>query len=67
MVKSREVLPQPESKFIKTQCPDCGSEQIIFDRASTVVKCNVCGKILVKPTGGKAVIMIKKGRQQVLG
>lgn len=60
MVKNREVLPQPESKFINAQCPDCGSEQIIFDRASTVVKCNVCGKTLVRPTGGKAIIMIKK-------
>jgi small subunit ribosomal protein S27e len=67
MVKSREVLPQPESKFIKIQCPDCGSEQIIFDRASTVVKCNVCGKVLIKPTGGKAAIMIKKSRLQFLG
>ncbi|MEM2143998.1 MAG: 30S ribosomal protein S27e [Candidatus Jordarchaeaceae archaeon] len=67
MVKLREILPQPSSKFIKIQCSDCGSEQIIFDRASTTVKCNVCGRILVKPTGGKATIMIKKSRQQVLG
>lgn len=67
MVRRGEVLPQPGSKFLKIQCPDCGSEQIIFDRASTVVKCNVCGRVLVKPTGGKAAIMIKKSRQQFLG
>ncbi len=66
MVKSREVLPQPKSKFINVQCPDCGSEQVIFSRASTVVKCNVCGKTLVKPTGGKAIITAKRSRQQVL-
>ncbi|MEM3525782.1 MAG: 30S ribosomal protein S27e [Candidatus Jordarchaeaceae archaeon] len=67
MVKLREILPQPASKFIKIQCPDCGSEQTVFDRASTIVRCNVCGKILVRPTGGKAIIMVKKSRQQVLG
>ena len=67
MVKNKEVLPQPESKFISVQCPDCGSEQIIFDRASTLVKCNVCGKTLVRPTGGKAIIMVKKSKQQLLG
>ncbi len=66
MVKSKEVLPQPKSKFINIQCPDCGSEQIIFNKVSTLVKCNVCGKALVKPTGGKAIIMAKKSRQQVL-
>ncbi|MBS7250451.1 MAG: 30S ribosomal protein S27e [Candidatus Jordarchaeaceae archaeon] len=66
MVKRKEILPQPKSRFINVQCSDCGSEQIVFDRASTIVKCNVCGKPLVKPLGGKAVIMVKKSKQQFL-
>ncbi len=43
-------------KFIKVKCPDCGNEQIIFDRAATVVKCTVCGAVLAEPKGGKASI-----------
>ncbi|NTV27193.1 MAG: 30S ribosomal protein S27e [Methanothrix sp.] len=44
------------SKFIKVKCNDCENEQIIFARASTVVKCLVCGRTLAEPTGGKAEI-----------
>jgi small subunit ribosomal protein S27e len=56
-VKRRKVLiPEPKSRFIVVSCPDCGNEQISFDRASTVVKCNICGRVLIEPTGGKANI-----------
>jgi len=44
-------------RFLKVKCPNCGSEQIIFEKASTVVKCIVCGEILAKPRGGKAKIL----------
>ncbi|HDJ51202.1 MAG TPA: 30S ribosomal protein S27e [Thermoprotei archaeon] len=44
-------------KFLKVRCKECGNEQIIFERASTVVKCNVCDAILARPTGGKAEIL----------
>ncbi|MCD6546980.1 MAG: 30S ribosomal protein S27e, partial [Nanoarchaeota archaeon] len=30
------------------------NEQIVFGKASTVVKCLVCGNVLATPTGGKA-------------
>ena len=43
-------------KFIKVKCPDCGHEDIIFDRAATVVKCSVCGSVIAEPRGGKALI-----------
>ncbi len=43
-------------KFIKVKCPDCGNEQIIFDRSASIVKCNVCGAVLAEPKGGKAEI-----------
>ena len=47
-------------KFIKVKCPDCGNEQVIFERAATVVKCTVCGAVLAEPRGGKAVIKGEK-------
>lgn len=42
------------SKFLRVKCNDCENEQVIFDHASTRVKCNVCGSTLVEPRGGKA-------------
>ena len=47
-----KLLPRPKSKFIRIKCPDCGNEQVVFDHATTNVKCNVCGSILAAPTGG---------------
>ncbi len=52
----KEKLKNIDKSFVKVKCPDCGNEQIIFLRASTVVKCNVCGATLATPTGGKAEI-----------
>jgi len=43
-------------KFVRVKCPDCGNEQIIFDRAATVIKCAVCGSVIAEPRGGKALI-----------
>jgi len=40
------------SKFIKVKCKDCSNEQVIFNKPSTVVKCNVCGSALANPRGG---------------
>ena len=42
------------SKFLKVKCPDCENEQIIFEKATSVVECSVCGRVLAEPTGGKA-------------
>ena len=44
------------SKFLRVKCNDCENEQIVFDHASTRVKCSVCGSTLVEPRGGKAEI-----------
>ena len=43
-------------KFIKVQCKNCKNTQIIFEKASTIVKCLKCNEVLAKPTGGKAKI-----------
>ncbi|GIR33804.1 MAG: 30S ribosomal protein S27e [Candidatus Thermoplasmatota archaeon] len=40
--------------FIKVTCKDCGSESVIFSRATTIISCSVCGATLTAPSGGKA-------------
>jgi small subunit ribosomal protein S27e len=42
--------------FITVTCPDCESEQTVFEKASTEVACAVCGHTLARPAGGKAVL-----------
>ncbi len=55
----KEIIPKPESKFLKVVCSKCKNEQIIFNKASSKVKCLVCGFELAGPTGGKARIKSK--------
>jgi len=50
------VIRENRSKFFKVKCPDCENEQTVFEKASTVVKCLVCGHDLAVPAGGKAGI-----------
>jgi small subunit ribosomal protein S27e len=38
------------------KCPDCENEQVVFEKACTVVNCVVCSKVLAEPTGGKAQV-----------
>ena len=47
---------KPTSKFLKVKCKKCKNEQIVFNKAATVVKCLVCGATLAEPTGGIARI-----------
>jgi len=49
-------MKRPDSKFIKVRCKDCENEQVLFNKASTVVSCHICGSKLATPTGGKANI-----------
>jgi len=57
--KMGEIIPKPKSKFLKVICSKCKNEQIIFNKASFVVKCLVCGAELAETTGGKAKIKAK--------
>jgi small subunit ribosomal protein S27e len=50
---------KPKSKFLKITCPKCKNEQIIFNKATSVVKCLVCGFDLIERSGGKAKIKSK--------
>ncbi len=52
-------IPMPRSKFLVVKCPKCGNEQIVFNKASTIVRCNTCGEVIARPTGGKAEILGK--------
>jgi len=49
-------MKKPKSRFIKVRCRDCENEQVLFDNASTVVSCHICGSKLAIPKGGKALI-----------
>ena len=51
-----EGIKEPVSKFIKIRCSKCKNEKIMFGKASSKVKCLVCGKVLAEPTGGKSKI-----------
>ncbi len=50
---------QPESKFVKVKCEECGNEQDIFNKPAEPVKCTVCNEVLADNTGGKANIKAK--------
>jgi small subunit ribosomal protein S27e len=45
-----------KSRFIKVRCQSCKNEQVIFEGATTKVKCLVCDVVLAEPKGGKAEI-----------
>ena len=59
MKKRKILVPQPKSRFLLVRCPDCGNEQVVFSHASITVTCLMCGRVLARPTGGKAVIEAK--------
>jgi small subunit ribosomal protein S27e len=44
------------SKFLLVKCTECGNEQLVFSHASTPVRCQVCGKTICVPRGGKAEV-----------
>ena len=51
-----DLIPRPRSRFVRVKCPDCGNEQLAFEKAASIVKCNICDGVLVEPTGGRAKI-----------
>jgi len=56
MSEWERLIPRPRSRFLRVKCPDCGNEQIVFDHATIIVHCNICGATLAEPRGGKASI-----------
>jgi len=51
-----ELIPKPRSVFLRVKCPKCANEQIVFERTSNYIKCNVCDELVAEPTGGKAKV-----------
>ena len=51
-----ELIQMPKSKFLRVACRKCKNEQVIFNKASTLVKCLKCNAELVVPSGGEAEI-----------
>ena len=49
-------MKKTKSKFIKVRCKDCENEQVLFDKAGSIVSCHICGSKLAIPKGGKAEI-----------
>ncbi|MBI5072782.1 30S ribosomal protein S27e [Candidatus Woesearchaeota archaeon] len=50
----KKTIRESSSKFVKIRCPKCKNEQITFGKSATQVKCLVCAKPLVEPSGGKS-------------
>lgn len=48
-----------KGKFVKVKCSKCKNEQVIFGKASSEVKCLICGTELIEASGGKAKIKAK--------
>jgi len=49
-------MKKTESRFIKVRCKDCENEQVLFNKASSIIFCHICGSKLAVPRGGKAEI-----------
>lgn len=57
MKKTKILVPEPKSRFLRVRCNNCGNEQVIFSHATFPVRCLSCGTQLAYSTGGKAKIV----------
>ena len=57
--KLKRTIPAPNSYFLKVKCVCSQDVKITFSNTQTTLICDNCGKVMVKPTGGK--IMITEG------
>jgi small subunit ribosomal protein S27e len=51
MADEFKKLKEVGNNFLKIKCKDCGNEQIVYSKVSSVIVCNICGSTLAKPTG----------------
>jgi small subunit ribosomal protein S27e len=56
-VSKKKAIPEPKSRFLLVKCKECEHEQTVFGWATRKVVCDVCGKPLTEPKGGKAHII----------
>ncbi|MFP4116005.1 MAG: 30S ribosomal protein S27e [Candidatus Aenigmatarchaeota archaeon] len=52
-------VKEPDSKFLKVSCSDCGNVQVLFNKPSQKVECRECSSVLCDPTGGMGKIYSK--------
>jgi len=52
----KDLAKMPSSHFVRVLCKKCKSDQVIYNKAATAVKCLNCGEDLTIPCGGKTVI-----------
>lgn len=50
-------IKEPTSRFLRISCPGCSNEQIVFGKVASKVKCKSCKKLIIKPSGGKSVVL----------
>ncbi|MEI6731488.1 MAG: 30S ribosomal protein S27e [archaeon] len=48
-----------KGKFLQVVCPRCKSHNIIYGKASSLVKCVKCNKAIARNRGGKARILAR--------
>jgi len=56
-VTKKKAISEPKSRFLLVKCKECEHEQTVFGWATRKVICDVCGKPLTEPKGGKAHII----------
>jgi len=52
------------AKYLRIICPRCKNKQIIYSRATLRIKCDLCNRLLIQPTGGKT--KVKAGVKQII-
>ena len=59
MRKKANFVVMTKSKYMRVICMKCKSDQMLYNKIATVVKCNKCGAVIAEPTGGEARILAK--------
>ena len=54
-----QIVRAPKSRFVHVICKKCKEEQVVYNKAASVVACNNCGEILAEPTGGEVRMKAK--------
>jgi small subunit ribosomal protein S27e len=63
---SGNIIQSPKSRFVHVMCKKCKNEQVIYNKAATVVKCTGCGIDIARPTGGE-ISLVNAKYLEILG
>lgn len=56
---AKEIVQSPRSRFVHIMCKKCKHEQVVYNKAANVIKCNGCGEEMARPTGGEILVSAK--------